>query len=71
MTYFAGRLIERAERLRSDRDFPASLISDLVGLGQPRLRSMLTDPDPVFMHDWNLNRLQMDQSVRQALRVVS
>lgn len=70
MTYIQGRLIHRDEITRP-RNFSQSMLQELADLGAPRLRLMLIEPDEVFMHDNGLNRIEFQDAVRQALRLVS
>ena len=70
MTYVQGRLMHRDEIVREPRPVSFGMLEDLAGNSPARLRSMLIEPDRVFMHDWDLSLSEFQASVNLALRKI-
>ena len=49
----------------------SALMSDLTKRSPAWLRSQLVEPDPVYLHDWNLTPTQYKILIHEALRVVT
>lgn len=47
------------------------ILAELVKETPCALRRMLVEPDPVFLHDWNMTREDHDGLVRIALDMIS
>lgn len=56
---------------RIDNHIRFPLLAELSKQTPAWLRSQLINPDPVWLHDWNLTKAQYEAAVRDALRLVS
>ena len=48
-----------------------ALLSVLIEQTPAWLRNQLTNPDPVWLHDWSLTKAQYEAAVRDALRMMA